>query len=75
MWPFRRRPHVHRWGPWTYCHIHGATGSQQICDRSCRCGAIQRYNRQTGEVTIWSPDGMNSGLLDRGLTRQVFEDL
>lgn len=63
----------HRWSHW---HVHNKYDEQRtVHSRSCRCGSIQRYKPSTGEVTIWSPDGIESGLLDRGLVRRTYEEL
>lgn len=64
----------HQWSGWTE-HGKYSTDQWTVWSRSCKCGAIQRYRPHTGEVTIWSPDGLDSGLLDRGMTRRIFEEL
>lgn len=61
----------HRWMMWT----SEVAGGVKFYIRSCRCGAIQRHNVATGETTIWLPDGVDSGLLDKGITRQIYEKL
>lgn len=43
--------------------------------RTCRCSAVQRYKPRTGEASIWTQDGVDSGLLDRGMTREILEGL
>lgn len=65
------RRHRHRWSQWVYDNVKG----HFVYHRSCGCGALQRHDKHTGETTLWTPDGLSSGLLDRGLTRQVYEEL
>lgn len=64
----------HRWSHWR-CHNSYAASQDKILHRSCKCGAIQRFHPHTGDVYIWQPDGVDSGLLDRGVTRQILEGL
>lgn len=73
MWPFKWKcdGKHHRWSSWDYAYVN----AYRVYYRSCKCGAIQRHNTRTGEVTIWSPDGVDSGLLDKGITRRIYEDL
>lgn len=66
-----KRDQPHRWKGWS----EDVVKSKKIYTRSCKCGAIQRHNVSTGETTIWLPDGIDSGLLDKGLTRQIYEEL
>lgn len=63
------KPHKHKWTSWDGRHYH------DIRMRSCKCSAIQRFVKSTGEVTIWIPDGLDSGLLDNGLARKAYEEL
>jgi hypothetical protein len=69
---FKRKVHQHRWSEWSWNII---SGGQKLNHRSCKCGAIQRHNEHTGEITIWIPDGVDSGLLDRGIIRKIYEEL
>jgi hypothetical protein len=64
----------HKWSRW---ETHNRYGFEEniIKHRSCKCGAIQRFRPHTGEATIWSPDGVESGLLDSGIKRKIYEDL
>lgn len=69
---FKKHGHSgHQWSGWDWEFVKG----QKVDSRSCRCGAVQRHNYATGEVTIWMPDGVDSGLLDKGLTRKIYEEL
>lgn len=63
----------HRWTRWKRYLWHNPNHASQT--RTCPCGAIQRHVPQTGETTIWTPDGVESGLLDRGMTRSAYEEL
>lgn len=63
----------HRWGRWV---IHDRFDPPRtVWTRDCKCGSVQRYKPSTGATTIWSPDGIDSGLLDRGTARKIFEEL
>lgn len=72
---FRRRcdGRNHRWSRWKWHNRY--VDRVAIKSRSCRCGSIQQFVPSTGVVTIWSPGGLDSGLLDRGVTRMLYEEL
>jgi len=71
----KNKPHQHKWSRWLVDFVIMNLTIHKIRYRDCKCGALQRHDITTGEITIWESDGVNSGLLDRGITRQTYEEL
>lgn len=74
---FRRRcdGRHHRWSRWKIPGRSALSAREWVMVRTCRCSAVQRYKPRTGEASIWTQDGVDSGLLDRGMTREILEGL